>query len=193
MRYLYFSLLCSLLCGCMATYPEPHYIALAHKVRDEFIVDMVRNNSFRVCAIGGALGRDVEEITIGFVSKQLATVELARIQFVLFGEEFLRRLNGWEEIRPYLHDYPATMKNFDLDFMYWDHENNFVSDGYVALMFYCKGKIVYKAFNYEKDDFEKIYEEPYDEAVRIVREEYPWLFTTPFHVESLGTPRWSNY
>lgn len=173
----------------MASRPEPYYIKLAHKVRDEFIADMMRNKSFQVVSIGGALGRDVEEIAIGFVSKQLVTVELARIQFVLFGEDFLRRLNTWEEIRPYLHDYPATMKNFDLDFMYLDHEDHFVSNGYVATMFYCKGKIVYKAFNHDKNNFEKIYEEPYDEAVRIVRKEYPWLFTIPFRVESLGIPR----
>lgn len=175
MKCLMFGLFTVFLCGCQPIRPEPYYITLAHQVRDEFITDVKHKHPLEVYATGGGLTTDIDEITVGFISKQHYTIDEAREEFVLLAEDFLRRLNTWELIRPYLHNYPATIANFDLKLMFLDQnrQDNFISDGEVAGIFVSnKGNLVYYTSGRETGKLQEIYEEPYEEALRIVRQKH---------------------
>lgn len=174
-RYLPFCLFGLVFCGCQVTRPEPYHITLVHQIRDQFIEDVKRDRHLQVYVTGGGLTRDIDEITIGFASAEHVTIEEAREEFILLAENFLYRLNTWEQIRPYLHNFPATIANLSLKLIFLDRnrQNKLISDGKVAYVFVADGNIVYYTSNSETNEPVEIYEEPYEEALRIVRQQHP--------------------
>jgi len=154
---------------------EPYYLYLAHKLRDQYIADVTRDGRFRLEAIGGAMADDIQKFNIGFGTVASPTVEQARVEFVTKAEEFLQRVNSWEEIRPYLHDYPATIKNFGLTLTFRSPSGRFsVGPETVAYVSTAYGTVFYSRDNptTKRLRLEDIHSEPYEEALRIVRQQH---------------------
>ena len=95
-------------------------------------------------------------------------VEEARILLITLTKELLDRINSDQQIRPYLDHYPFTEKGISLGLSFYDDQGKRVDNGYVAHLFVAKdGNICYDTYNHEED----LYEEPYEEALRIVENE----------------------
>lgn len=166
-----------LLCVSWLKYEkEPRHVYLAHKIRDAYIADVTRDKRFRVDMIGGAMMGDIQQISIGLCTIEQPSVDEARIAYVTKTEEFIKRLNAWEEIRPYLHDYPATFANFDFTLTYNSPTGGFAEGPTtVAYMSVTKNTLYYSRVNPVTHYLDDLYSEPYATALAIVREQHPEL------------------
>ncbi len=113
---------------------------------------------------------DVKKVNATYLSFAKLSVNEARNLYVEVVEGYLERFNRDEQIRPYLHNYPFTIENMKLMITFKDEYHRRRDGEDVTLMFMARGNLVYYcSYDYEKEDFVDLHEEPYEEAVRIVR------------------------
>lgn len=154
---------------------KPHHVYLADQIMDQYIVDMTRDKQFRVEMTGRGMNGDIQTFSMGLYTIADPSVEEAREAYVLKVENFLKRVNAWEEIRPYLHNYPATIINFDLHLNFYFPSGRFAAGPTtVAFMFAKYGEIFYFYAN-DENHLKDLYSESYTTALAIVREQYPEL------------------
>lgn len=168
---------------------NPCYLKLADEVDSLFIRDITQCKQFSVIGRGGAMAYDIEQWDLMFKSCQSLTIDQARVQYVYLAEEFLRRVNAWEIIRPYLHNYPVTIANLELVLLYTDRHSNLQSGEKVASVKVVNGVLIYTTFDHINHKFVDLQEEPYEEAMRLVREQHFELFSMPFAIYNLFTYR----
>src|SRR3990167_5708408 len=139
------SLLVMILLFCHPLLGEAKYIKLADKITSRFCKEVSKPKGLHLCGYGGALMYDVKQLDLYYYSHQCLTLEEARKLYVEVAEIYLSYINEDEKIRPYLHDYPFTMKNLDLMMSFSDKRNKKYDNGNVSLIFYVQktGKIYY--------------------------------------------------
>ncbi len=96
-------------------------------------------------------------------------------------EDLLRRYNQDEEIRPYLKNYPFTSKNLRIVIYLVDQKgidihNTGNSKEFLSAIYQSWGRVRYAIENDEKPNPQDIFEETYEEALSIVRNQNPDLF-----------------
>lgn len=153
------------------------HIKLADKILYSFLGDVKKDGRFWTEMSGGGMaGGTVNVIGLGLATIQHPSVEEARLIYVPLVEDFLHRLNSNEVIRPYLQNYPATIKNFELEITFKVNKiQKAVGSNTVAFMFPMHGKIFYSKIDSNTNRLADLYEETYEEALRIVREQHPEL------------------
>jgi hypothetical protein len=161
---------------------QPH-IRIADKLTYAFISDMKKKGYWVEMTGGGMMDGVVDQIDVGFAIVGKPTVEEARLQYVAIAEAFLSKINHNAEIRPYLIEYPATIKVFDLHLSFRKTNTSTApveGKEVVAYMFTSKGITYYSYYDSTCAlKFQDLHEEPYEEALRIVREQYPELLPSP--------------
>ncbi|MFZ0565394.1 MAG: hypothetical protein WAM28_04340, partial [Chlamydiales bacterium] len=71
----------------------------------------------------------------------------------------------------HLHNFPFGVDNIKLSIGFEDSERKITHDGHVALMFIGNNQdLFYRAYNAEGEGFYALHKEPYEEALRIVKE-----------------------
>jgi hypothetical protein len=131
----------------------------------------------------------------GFMRIKKTTIEEAREMIVALKTKLVDRVNAHEKIRPFLHEYPFTLRGADITIIFHKPKSaSYYLDGSVALVCSAKlGKnIAYQGAELQKktifgmidtvrntvapdrveedEVFIPLLEEPYEEAVRIVQE-----------------------
>ena len=151
---------------------EPHYCKLSNKIVSDYSRELAKEKGLFLSGSGGAMMDDIKKINVIYTSFTALNVERARQLYIEVTEEYLKRINQNEKIRPYLHNYPFRFDNLDLRISFKDENNKRQSGGNVALIF--KGRnhdLYYEGYDLEKDDFYSLHREPYEEALKIVRKE----------------------
>ena len=110
---------------------------------------------------------DVEEVSLSFIAYQRATIEQARKLEVEVTEKLLKRVNEHEKIRPFLREYPFKAGRIKIMIAFEKSENTYYTDGSVVLVFQARNKLFYDQAN-KDEELVDLYEEPYEEAYRIV-------------------------
>jgi hypothetical protein len=99
---------------------------------------------------------------------------------IKINEDLLRRYNENEEIRPYLKNYPFTAMNLEIGILLTDEKGNllFKSSGkeLLSAVYQFSGNIIYQILNEEKPYLQDVFEETYEEAFSIVRNQKLDLF-----------------
>lgn len=169
MKYVYIILpLLIFLIACMPTLP---HVRAAHKVMDSFTKKMKKEGLY-LQGSGGAMMRDIQYITLGYEIVQKMTVEEARMLFISKAEALLDQINSDENIRPYLHDYPFTSKNIFFKITFCKPNGEFVDPPYptYVVLFNHKDQIVYNIYDHQTERLETLYEESYQDALKIYHE-----------------------
>lgn len=145
------------------------YEKLAHKNTSAFIKQMRRERNLFLSGSGGGMMNDVESIFLSFDFIGSRSIDDARALYVEVADEFLARVNADEKLRPFLHNYPFTIDNFELHLTFVDKQKKFQPP--LAFVFYSPRRrlIIYEAYNPVEKRLYTIYEEPYSEAVKIVK------------------------
>jgi hypothetical protein len=130
----------------------------------------MRVEGYSLGRIGGELCNDVEKIYIGFYSNKTPTVDEVREDFVKGVECFLKLINNDGIIKPYLHNYPFTIENLKYSLSFPDVPVDASGQGPVVHAFSYKGIIYYSVYDPALVPSRMVHEEPYSEALRIVRE-----------------------
>jgi len=123
---------------------------------------------------GGAMMNDIKTFTLSFNCYDYLTLEQTRVLVVQVMNEFLEQVNENEEIRPFLHTYPLTLKNISLMIGFRNHHDQPPPREYIALAYTHEGKIFYSHLdvpNFTSSKFCDDYRESFNDAVRIVMQQ----------------------
>lgn len=120
---------------------------------------------------GAFLRGGVERISLFLETSDLVDIDKARRIYVDVAEGFIDEINQDKVIRPYLHDYPCTNLNINLIIDFTDISQKRPPKGYVAVVYVANGMIFYSTYDHVNDELVKVFKEPYEEALKIVREE----------------------
>lgn len=149
---------------------EPIHIQTANQIARDYSIDSYKNYGVISVGSGGRMMKDVEEIFLAFESYQSADVSKARRLFILLTEGLVDKMNSSSKLRPYLHVYPATYENVDVTLGFSEMDGRSRQQG-ISYVYQSKGKVIYTENDDAADRLKRVYEEPYEEAVRIVREQ----------------------
>lgn len=154
--------------GCC---PLPIHVKEAHKLMNAFTNKANEENLFLVGS-GGAMMDDIQEIILQYGSNQKLTVDQARMLFVKKAESLLTMINDSQKIRPFLHNYPFTSQNIFFSISFYDADNGLIDPPYIAYvsMDTRRNRIRYLVNDEANDDLKLVYDEPYEEALRIYNE-----------------------
>jgi hypothetical protein len=149
------------------------YVDMSNSIVGRYSKEAKKKYGFDVFATGGRMCESVECVFISYSSNQKLNVAQTRELFVEIEEELIRKYNENEEIRPYLDNFPFTSNNIELSLTFFDKSYEFMSDGFVAYAVIIKGIIYYSTDSHDStrgNPLVDLHEEPYEEALRIVRE-----------------------
>jgi hypothetical protein len=118
---------------------------------------------------GGEMARDIQSITLKFVSHQRVTIDEACALEVEVIEKFLEAINRDKEIRPYLREYPFTAPRANISISFTQPNGEPYTDGIVVgYVFQGRGFIFYEKRSKE-GLLSDLGEEPYEAALKIVQ------------------------
>lgn len=162
-------------------YVPPEYVRLIERNMKEFVKDSIEHYGVGCYGQGGAFMDAINEVDLHFVAFGPMNVDELRFLFLVLTEEYLHRVNSNIILRPYLKNYPFTSRNLAFGIRLVDLKgrsivNKGVETDLLSGVSLIKGKLCYFFSNDEKVCLQDAYEEPYEEALAIVREQYPDRF-----------------
>lgn len=117
---------------------------------------------------GSSLDHRQRVFFLDFWTEKKLNLEEARTLFVRTANDFLKQVNENKKLRPYLENYPATINNLELSIGFFGPGLEHLSSQYISRVLAIDGKIFYSIWSKEKDFFERIKIESWDEALKLV-------------------------
>lgn len=148
-------------------------VDLSYKIMNSYAAKQKKERNLRLSCIGGSWPTDIHVLDVDFDTNLYVDVPQARKLIVPCIKEFLDQINSDKQIRPYLHDYPSTVKNIGLGISFSNKKTGrCITYPYIAYVFTLKGKIYYNYYSNSEawTPLEDAHEESYEEALRIVQE-----------------------
>ena len=164
------SLLIVLPMAMVSCFAVGEHCQYANKVMHSYSKKVKKEKDLDAFGMGGELMTNVKSFSLTYVSERKLNIDEARPLIVECIEDLLKDINDYKEIRPYLNDYPFTVKNLEFGIMFMKPNGDIIRDGHLADVTSLNGKILYRIRPLNTNRFKKIYEETYEEALRIVRE-----------------------
>ena len=165
-REVLFSLI---LTGCISTSStQDVYVELSDKITAQYIKHVRKDGKFTLIGTGGRITDEVQIVYLTFHTVATLDIPAARKIIIEKEEEFLDRLNGMPEIRPYLIHYPSGAKSLELSIGFKNSKGLFVSPPHIALVSVFNGEISYDTFEVKNRSFTTVFSEPYEEGYKIV-------------------------
>jgi len=147
---------------------EPEKVVLKRKVMARTIKKLKKEKNLYCIGFGGFGVKVVEMSALSFVHEgEPYDIDKARELLVYAAEVFLNEFNSFEKIRAYLANYPFTSKNIDLTIFFNDEKNYGYIAPHLIYVYLGQGGIVKYVVD-ENNQFKKIHEETYEEALAIV-------------------------
>ncbi len=151
---------------------EREDIKLVDELVANFENEIEKEFKIRAMGSGGSMPFDVESISVDFASMDSMNVEEARRLMVTLKERLAERINQNEKLRPYLRDYPLSTTWARIRLVFFSRNGDEYMDGGMChVLDSPPGKISYIAKNPETKIRETVFEEPYEEALLIVKQQ----------------------
>lgn len=171
MRHLFccLILLIPMMLACSST---PRKITLSREIMNNFCEEMKTQNNLIMTGIGqGNLSAEhLKSFCLSFTTVKYVNLEQARKLFVSACEQLLAKVNKDEQIRPCLSNFPFTGNNIEIMLSFKDEYGERVSPPSIAFVFVSKGIVYYS--NYDNEKFIDVFNETYEEALKIYQEQY---------------------
>lgn len=177
------------------------YLIYTEEIISAFVQEMNQQFGLIYIGYGGRLNGGVKKIEISFISYKTMNLDQARKLEVIATEKFLKIINNNKEIKTYLHQFPFTVNDAQISISVRSSKDTRPLDGSIAYVFTAKNKIFYRkaelvkrktiptisadgsplpsymteAKEYVAEALIPLYEEPYEEALKIVKESCPNL------------------
>jgi hypothetical protein len=161
-------LLCLCLTGCVSNGKTgKEHTKIVDRITAKY-VRKARDEGFVISATGGGMMGDIRHIRLELDT--VANLEIPQVREIIVRkeEELLDMLNADREVRPYLHVYPCGIEIFRLGIGFSDPAGSFAELPYIAYATVLVGRVNYSIFDQDKRRLDKVYDEPYEEAYRIV-------------------------
>lgn len=163
MKYFFGLFLCFCLTNCLAS-GRSEYSNIVDNIKIQYIRQLCRNKEFTLMMVGGGIGG---KMSLGF--KTTASVDIPEARRILVQKEegFLSLINGTQEIQPYLNQ-PSSPETISIKIAFYGSDGNFVGPPFIAYAYVARNTIFYAISDVENNRIVTIFEEPYDEAYKIV-------------------------
>lgn len=149
--------------------PKDNSKELTDSITSSYSRHLQKTKNLILCGSGGTSISDVQMINLEYDSSQELNLEETRLLFIDCVEGLLKIVNQDKQLRKYLHDYPFTCKNLMFGIGFITADNKWSGNNKIAYVSVIKEKIFYRTAD-SKDRLQYHFEEPYKEALRIVRE-----------------------
>ena len=154
----------------MSCFAVGKHCQFADDVMHSYSKKMKKEKDLDAFGMGGELMTNVKSFSLTYVSERKVNIVEARFLIVECIEDLLKDINDYKEIRPYLNDYPFTAKNLEFGIMFMKSNGDFIQDNYLSDVSLSQGNVYYGIQPPNVNILKDIYEETYEEALRIVRE-----------------------
>ncbi len=145
----------------------PIYEYYVNEITRAFVKEAKKEFGLLCYGSGGSMPHDVVEIELDFECYRHVTIDEARELEVKVTEMLRQRINEHEKIRPYLRDYPCKSRTAHVMISFRKARGGRQTEG-VALIFPARNKLFYNAVDPVTNKLCDLFEEPYEEALKIV-------------------------
>lgn len=166
---------------------HPPYIELVHQVTGSF-VKKVKPLGFHCTSDGGGMPQDVRELDLGFTCYEPVTLEEAREKLIFLTEEFLKEVNAFEPIRPYLREYPFPESRVSISLSFETKDPVCYEGIPLTRAYHTRSKLFYWGKG-EKHRTSDILEESYDEALKRATQSSQGNTTTASYIPLKSPPK----
>ena len=146
----------------------------------EIIIDRIINQTdlqlkkeknLHAIGSGGSMMGDIQLAEIYFQYFHLVNLEEARVLLVYAIQTFLKNINDNKEVRPYLHNYPFTTNNIDINIFIYQPDGHYPPQGSIQCLGLSKNTLSYELVKpSEFAPWPILKEETYEEALKILAE-----------------------
>lgn len=144
---------------------------LADRVTAQVAKDLSKRYGLKVVGSGGSVHEDVKKLALSFSYYGEMSQDEYRQLIVNCAEYYLGKINSEEELKPHLHNYPFDSKNIELSIFIFDENKKRLEVGELSCVYVINGKVVF-SFRDSEYTVDTEHEEPYEEALRIVRDQH---------------------
>jgi hypothetical protein len=148
--------------------PAEDYEVYVNQVLREFALEMKKEYGLTCIGDRSRMPYEVSEIEVLFIAKRNATIEEARELEIKTTERFVEVINAHEKIRPFLEEYPFGANRAKVSISFKKENGRYADEG-VSVVRQCRGNVCYRVKVPDSPLFESMGEEPYEEALKIVR------------------------
>ena len=149
---------------------EPNYEKIADGITAKVAKKIRNEKKLFPIGTGGGMRGDIKMMAISFKYQQEVDIPTARELLVYCVEEYLNAINADEKVRPFLHNFPFTAKNIEIRLFISTPENGNVPFGKICCAGAIEGRVDYDVRNATTERLEIIFEETYEEALKIVQQ-----------------------
>lgn len=169
-KLLLFLFLCIFLLGAKLPEKKPiDYEIYANQVTHDFIQEVKKNYQFSCAGSGGSMPYDIETIDIDFHAYQKATLEEARELEIELIDTFLRIINSYEKIRPFLREYPFPPERVYIGISFLNKWGNYRDVNSISQVSRGRDGIIYRLKDPKTFDSTELGKESLEEAYRMVQ------------------------
>ncbi len=155
-----------------AVYVPAPYLKYVSEITKSTGAEMEKEFDLVYIGGGGRMPNDVEEIDLKFIAYRKGTIKEAREIEVTGTEKLVKKINEHENLRPYLREYPVKADRAYISVAFRKKDNTRYSDGSVALAFQARNSLFYRQENPNTENLEPLFQESYEEALKIVKNEH---------------------
>lgn len=146
-----------------------NFRAEAKKITDIVMHEMEKDYSLYCDGKGGSMPDNLRSIAVSFVAYRKGSIEEAREIEVKAIQRFIKLINEDEKLRPYLCEFPFPSRGIEVSISYNKQDDSFYPIGELAFISHINGIIRYKTYDPKTDQFTLLYQEPYEEASKLVQ------------------------
>lgn len=124
-----------------------------------------KKHSIKSCGVGAAMpGGPIQELSLCFDTKFINTQDQLRELLIMSAQEFLRQVNGDNDIQEFLKERPFTIKNIQIIIYNHDKDGREVYDPNISAAQIARGILIFRTVDKAdlftfKDQFEESYED----------------------------------
>lgn len=158
--------MCSFLFGCsFFGHQLPDYEKIADKITEKTAKKLKEQKNLRLVGTGGKMMNDIQAMNMSFYFYQEVDLKAARKLIVYAINEYLSEINNNKEVRPYLHEYPFTVKNVEIMIFFYKPDRSNLSPEKIYCISSINGMLEYYIHS---DPSQAIHEETYEEALQAI-------------------------
>lgn len=146
------------------------YLKAADELIRSFADEAEKEFQILCVGTGGGMPYDIEEISLKFLAHKHATIEIARKLHVALTERLLKKINTDLKVRPFLREHPFSVGRAEVSISFRQKNNLPYTDGSVSLVYQVRSRIYYRAEGDDPHLLRPLFEEPYDQAMKLVKE-----------------------
>lgn len=145
-----------------------HYVKIAHKITAQTAKKLEQEKGLILAGTGGGMMDDIKMMMMSFEYRKVVNLETARKLLVECVEEYASAINASEKVRPYLHNYPFTFENIEIEIIFRNSDGSKVSLDEINVASANEGRMSYYMDDPEQYSLKLLHEETYEEALEAI-------------------------